>query len=76
VATNGTARVERLTVIEAVPRLALRKAEAAESIGVSVDHFERYVQPEIRAVYSGARRLFPVTELARWLEREAQRCRP
>lgn len=54
-----------------VPRLALRVEEAAESIGVSVDHFQRHVQGELRCVYSGRVRLYPVSELERWLERQA-----
>jgi hypothetical protein len=54
-----------------VPRLALTKAEAARAIGVSVDHLERHVQPSIACVYSGRRRLFAITELEKWLAREA-----
>lgn len=65
---------ERVPVPRRVERLALSKAEAAEALGVSVDHFERHVQPHLRVVYSGRRRLFPVRELEGWLDREAQRC--
>lgn len=54
--------------LEVVPRLALSKAEAAEALGVSVDYFEKYVQPDLRIVYRGRRRLVPVRELERWLE--------
>jgi hypothetical protein len=52
-------------------RLALTRAEAAAAIGVSLDSFERYVQPELRLVRRGRLRLVPVVELERWLEREA-----
>jgi excisionase family DNA binding protein len=52
-------------------RLALTRAEAAAAIGVSLDSFERYVQPELRLVRRGRLRLVPVAELERWLEREA-----
>lgn len=54
-----------------LPRLALSKSEAAEALGVSVDHLERYVLPEVKVVYSGRRRLIPVRELERWLEQRA-----
>src|SRR5690242_4490621 len=54
-------------------RLALSKAEAAEAIGVSVDHLERHVLPELRVVRSGRLRLIPVAELARWLDEQAAR---
>jgi excisionase family DNA binding protein len=57
----------------AVPRLALTKAEAASSLGVSVDFFERHVMPELRIVRCGRRRLIPLAELQRWLQGEARR---
>jgi hypothetical protein len=50
------------------PRLALTRVEAAASIGMSLDSFERYVQPELRLVRRGRLRLISVTELKRWLE--------
>jgi excisionase family DNA binding protein len=52
-------------------RRALSKAEAAESLGVSIDFFEQHIVPELRIVYRGRRRLIPVTELDRWLEDNA-----
>lgn len=54
-------------------RLALSKAEAAERIGVSVDHLERHVLPDLRIVRSGRLRLIPVAELERWLAEGAGR---
>jgi excisionase family DNA binding protein len=54
-------------------RLALTRAEAAASLGVSVDSFERYVQPEIRCIRRGRLRLIPVAELERWLNSNAAR---
>jgi excisionase family DNA binding protein len=60
-------------VSEKPTRLALTRAEAAAAIGVSVDSFERFVQPEIRVVRRGRLRLVPVSELERWLERNAAR---
>jgi hypothetical protein len=56
-----------------VPRLAFTRVEAAESLGMSVDSFERYVQPELRLVRRGKLRLVPVTELQRWLDANAER---
>jgi excisionase family DNA binding protein len=53
------------------PRLALSRAEAAESLGMSVDSFERYVQGHVRLVRLGRLVLVPVSELERWLEANA-----
>jgi hypothetical protein len=50
-----------------VPRLALNQKEAAESLGMSVDHFERHVKTELPVIYSGSLRLYPVSVLHRWL---------
>jgi hypothetical protein len=52
-------------------RLALTRAEAADCLGMSVDSFERYVQPEIRLVRRGTLRLVPVAELEGWLLKNA-----
>jgi hypothetical protein len=38
---------------------------------MSVDSFERYVQPEIRLVRRGTLRLVPVAELEGWLLKNA-----
>jgi excisionase family DNA binding protein len=54
-------------------RLALTKAEAAESLGVSVDFLEQHVMPELRVVRRGRRRLIPLRELERWLDESAER---
>lgn len=48
-------------------RLALQRKEAAAALGVSVDTFDRHVRPELRCVYVGDTRLWPVAELERWL---------
>lgn len=56
-----------------VARLAYTRAEAAASLGVSVDFFEQHVQPHLRLVYAGQLRLVPVRELERWLEASAVR---
>jgi excisionase family DNA binding protein len=53
------------------PRLALTVTEAAESVSVSLDFFNEYVRPELRLVRKGRKVLVPVTELERWLEKNA-----
>jgi hypothetical protein len=62
----GSGRVRR-----EVPRLAFNQMEAAEALGISVDHFERHVKAELPVVYSGSLKLYPRTGLERWLERNA-----
>jgi len=57
----------------ATPCLALGVEDAAASIGVSRDTFERRVLPELRVVKVGTRILVPVREIERYLEREAVR---
>lgn len=54
-------------------RLALSKAEAAQTLGVSVDFLERHILGELRVVRVGRRRLIAVGELERWLERHGER---
>ena len=54
-----------------MPRLALNQKEAAESLGMSVDHFERHVKCDLPVVYSGALRLYPIEQLQRWLAQNA-----
>jgi excisionase family DNA binding protein len=53
------------------PRLSLRIEEAADALGVSVDTFERHIASELRVVYVGRVRLYPVPEIERWLDRQA-----
>jgi hypothetical protein len=40
-------------------------------LGISVDSFERYVQPELRLVRAGRLRLVPIAELEKWLDSNA-----
>jgi excisionase family DNA binding protein len=49
-----------------VPRVTLTKLEAAEALGVSLDHFERHVRPHLRVIRSGRRVLIRMGELERW----------
>jgi hypothetical protein len=65
-------RTESKTTGSLTDRLALSRAEAA-AIGMSVDSFERYVQPELKIVRVGRMRLIQVRELERWLQENASR---
>jgi len=58
-----------------IPRLALRRAEAAAAIGVSEDHFRAHVAPQLRWTRPGDGRvaLVSVRELERYLEENARR---
>jgi hypothetical protein len=53
-------------------RLAMTRGEAARSLGMSINSFERHVQPELRIVRRGKLRLIPVREIERWLEEKAE----
>lgn len=55
----------------AVPRIALTRAEASHALGISMDSFERYVQPEVRIIRRGRMRLIPVRDLERWADENA-----
>lgn len=55
-----------------VTRLLHTRAEAAAMFAMSLDHWERHVQPHVRLVRSGRLRLVPATELERFVnERQA-----
>jgi len=49
-----------------VPRVGLSRQDAAASLGMSLDSFERHVQPELKLIRRGKLRLIPVVELERW----------
>ena len=53
-------------------RLAMNRREAARALGMSINSFERHVQPELRIVRRGKLRLIPVREIERWLEENAE----
>lgn len=63
-------RVER--PIAAVERLLYTREEAATALGMSVDTFERRVQPFIRVVPCGALVQVPPDELRRWVRSNQQ----
>jgi hypothetical protein len=49
-------------------KLLLTRKDAAASLSMSLDHFERHVQPHLLLVRSGALRLIPAAELERWVD--------
>ena len=55
-----------------VPRVALSRQEAAVALGMSLDSFERHVQPELRLIRRGKLRLIPLVELERWAIENAE----
>lgn len=55
-----------------IPRHAYSREEAAAALGMSVDSFEKYIQPTIRLVRLGKLRLVPAGELDRWLDAHAE----
>lgn len=62
-----------MSEVAPIPRLALSREEAAAALGMSLNSFERHVQPTIRLVRLGRMRLVPVGELERWLSENASR---
>ena len=54
--------------LQPVPRYTLTRKEAAASLGTSINHFERRVQPELNVVLSGQLVLIPITEVERWVQ--------
>jgi hypothetical protein len=48
-----------------VPRYTVTQKEAAASLGMSINHFERRVQPDLKVVLCGQLVLIPLTELER-----------
>jgi hypothetical protein len=49
-----------------VTRIAYTRAEAAAALGMSLSHFQRFVQLHVRCVYVGQLRLYLAKDLERW----------
>jgi excisionase family DNA binding protein len=61
----------RLTTRRAHERLCLTLDEAAASLGLSRDGFDRYVRDELRLLRVGRRVLVPVAELKGYIDRNS-----
>jgi hypothetical protein len=55
------------------PRIAVSVTEAADSVGLSLNEFTRYVLPKLRVIRQGRRKLVPLSELEKWAEKNAAR---
>lgn len=53
--------------------VAVPKPTAAAMLGVSIDSFERHIQPDLRVIRRGRLRLFAVSELKRWADDAGER---
>lgn len=62
--------------IAPLPRIALNRDDAGAALGMSLDSFERYVQPHLRMIRCGRLLLVPVSELERWADHAAKRTIP
>lgn len=58
-----------------VVRGALQRKRAAEWLDVSEETFDRYVRPYVGCSHVGSLRLYPVSELQRWLDKTAAKKR-
>jgi hypothetical protein len=63
-------RLER--PVEPVQQILYTREEAAAALGMSIDTFERKVQPFIRIVPCGALVQVPPEELRRWVRENAR----
>jgi hypothetical protein len=70
-AAPGTHGPSRTLDTRIAPRLALRPAEAAQSLGCSRDYFDEYIGPELKWIRRGRLKFVPIAELERWLTRTA-----
>jgi hypothetical protein len=55
------------------PRLALDVTEACEALGVSWPTWREHIEPEVKIVRVGRRKLVAVAELERWLADRGER---
>lgn len=53
--------------------LTLTETKAAKRLGVSAGFFKQHVLSDLRVVRRGSRVLVPVSELERWIDRNAAR---
>jgi len=58
------------------PVLAVSIEGACRALGVSWDYWREHIEPEVRIVRRGRRKLVPVAELEKWLDEAAERALP
>lgn len=68
---DRTAPPDRDKTVPSLQPLAVRREDAARMLGVSLRHFERHIQPNVRTVAIGGRVVVPVSELERYLQLQA-----
>jgi hypothetical protein len=56
-----------------VPRVTLTRIETARCLGVSIDFFNEHIEHELRSIRRGRVKLYPVSDLKRWIEESASR---
>jgi hypothetical protein len=61
-----------LDSLSPVPRYALTRAEAAASLGMSLDSFEHHVQPHLKVIRLGRVRVIATEELAAWARKAGE----
>ena len=59
-------------VRQSAAALALSVEQACEALGVSWDTWRAHIEPDVRLVRVGRRKLIPVSELQAWLDRHAE----
>ena len=67
--------MSRPRVDVAVPAIALRRAEAAAALAVSLETFDQHIRPYLAAVSVGSVVLYPIAELQRFLNDHADSAR-
>jgi hypothetical protein len=63
--------VSRPKVDVAVPAIALRRAEAAAALGISLELFDREVRARVASMQIGSVTVYPVEELRAYLSLNA-----
>jgi excisionase family DNA binding protein len=61
-----------MTAKPTTPTLALDVQQACAALGVSWDTWREHIEPDIRIVRIGRRKLIAVAELERWLANHAE----
>jgi hypothetical protein len=63
----------RANIKPPTPALALNVEQACAALGVSWDTWKAHIEPDVRIVRLGGRKLVPVSELQRWLDERGER---